>query len=54
MSDAFRQSLLNRLPMLPPTRAPWAEPAEGEEDEVVEELDGMSDLGLRYVPSCIP
>ncbi|WVQ73010.1 hypothetical protein IAR50_002573 [Cryptococcus sp. DSM 104548] len=50
MSDIFRKSVLNRLPDLPPTRAPWAdEPlAEGDEGEEVEELaeevEGIAEL----------
>ena len=45
MSDNFRQSILNRLPALPPsmapTKAPWAE---ADEDEV-EELEGEDTFG---------
>ena len=35
MSDIFRKSVLNRLPAMPPTRAPWAA-----DDDTMEELDG--------------
>lgn len=35
MSDIFRKSVLNRLPAMPPTKAPWAE-----DEDTVEELDG--------------
>jgi protein phosphatase methylesterase 1 len=49
MSDAFRKSVLNRLPRLPPTRAPWAdEPAQdghGDEEEELRGGDTMADLG---------
>ena len=51
MSDAFRKSVLNRLPRMPPTRAPWAdEPKPGEEDEeeLEEEGDSLGSLN-RYV-----
>ncbi|ODN81499.1 hypothetical protein L202_01921 [Cryptococcus amylolentus CBS 6039] len=51
MSDIFRKSLLNRLPDLPPTRAPWAdEPlAEGDDEseeveELAEESEGIGEL----------
>jgi hypothetical protein len=48
-SDLFRQSVLNRLPAMPPTAAPWATSDEEEEEEL-EELDdeeneGLSELG---------
>jgi hypothetical protein len=36
MSDLFRQSMLTRLPQLPPTRAPWAE----EDEDGMEEMQG--------------
>lgn len=55
MSDTFRKSLLNRLPPMPPTRAPWAGSSgsdEEDEDEKQEQLEGgdtMSELGQRYV-----
>ena len=50
--DLFRQSVLNRLPAMPPTRAPWA--GEDEEDidsmeELVEAEEGLS--GLAALPS---
>jgi hypothetical protein len=51
MSDAFRKSILNRLPPMAPTRAPWAPATENENmDEDEEELEGgdsMGDLGRR-------
>ncbi|TYJ57119.1 hypothetical protein B9479_002220 [Cryptococcus floricola] len=52
MSDIFRKSLLNRLPDLPPTRAPWAdEPlAEGDEQEEIEELAEESE-GIGELPA---
>jgi protein phosphatase methylesterase 1 len=36
MSDIFRKSVLNRLPAMAPTKAPWA----AEDEDAVEELDG--------------
>jgi hypothetical protein len=36
MSDIFRKSVLNRLPAMPPTKAPWA----AGDDDTMEELDG--------------
>ncbi|BEI95125.1 hypothetical protein CcaverHIS631_0100740 [Cutaneotrichosporon cavernicola] len=41
MSDEFRRSILNRLPPMAPTRAPWAEPIDDDEEE---ELDQVGDL----------
>jgi hypothetical protein len=45
-SDLFRKSVLNRLPAMPPTRAPWAEGDEDEDtlEELAEEEEGMSDI----------
>ena len=42
MSEEFRKSIVNRLPRLPPTRAPWADEVEGE--EVLGEEDELGDL----------
>jgi len=53
MSDTFRQSMLQRLPAMPPpmapTKAPWAE---HDEDEL-EELEGEDTMGSlgAYVSS---
>jgi hypothetical protein len=61
MSDTFRRSLLNRLPPMPPTRAPWAlAPSAGgeyddDDDDEEEQLEGgdtMSELGQKWV--CFP
>ena len=41
MSDIFRKSVLNRLPAMPPTKAPWA----GDDEDPVEELDGDDEEG---------
>ncbi|CAK9784011.1 hypothetical protein CC85DRAFT_268296 [Cutaneotrichosporon oleaginosum] len=41
MSDEFRRSILNRLPPMAPTRAPWAEKTDDDEEE---ELDGVGEL----------
>lgn len=45
-SDLFRKSVLNRLPAMPPTRAPWAEGDEDEDtmEELAEEEEGLSDI----------
>ncbi|WVR07798.1 hypothetical protein IAU60_004841 [Kwoniella sp. DSM 27419] len=51
MSDAFRKAMANKLPQLPPTRAPWAEPEEGDEtEELEEEADGLGQLGQMLPP----
>lgn len=50
MSDIFRKSVLNRLPQLPPTRAPWAEPAEGD-GEGEEELEDGDIMDLASGPN---
>ncbi|GMK55005.1 hypothetical protein CspeluHIS016_0200610 [Cutaneotrichosporon spelunceum] len=42
MSDEFRRSILNRLPQMVQTRAPWAEPTNDEDEE--EELDEVGEL----------
>lgn len=47
MSDLFRKAALSRLPAMPPTRAPWADPLEGEEGE--EKLDELGSLGTESV-----
>lgn len=59
MSDTFRKSVLNRLPPMPPTRAPWAlAPSAGgeyDDDDEEEQLEGgdtMSELGQKWV--CVP
>ncbi|OWT37308.1 protein phosphatase methylesterase 1 [Cryptococcus neoformans] len=46
MSDMFRKSVLNKLPQLPPTRAPWADEPElvEETDEEDEQLDNIGEL----------
>lgn len=52
MSEEFRKSVLNRVPPLPPTRAPWAEANEAddeEEEEMEEGLGEMAQLGARWV-----
>lgn len=56
MTDNFRKAMLNRLPAMPPpmapTRAPWAERDEDEDE--IEELEGedtFGDLGASYVRS---
>ena len=50
MSEEFRKSMLSRLPAMPPTRAPWAEPVEGDEEEELDEgLNGLGDLDARFV-----
>jgi protein phosphatase methylesterase 1 len=49
MSDIFRKSLLNRLPPMAPTAAPWAEDDEDIVEELHEEdeaMDGLGDLGI--------
>ncbi|KAI9635323.1 putative structural constituent of ribosome [Dioszegia hungarica] len=53
MSDTFRKAMLNRLPPVAPTRAPWAAGnAEGmdEDQEELEEGDSMAELG-QSLPS---
>ncbi|WVO21083.1 protein phosphatase methylesterase 1 [Cryptococcus decagattii] len=49
MSDMFRKSMLNKLPQLPPTRAPWADEPDvediDEEDEENEQGDAIGELG---------
>lgn len=43
---------MNRLPRLPPTRAPWADeadPTETDEQEELDDEDGLGDLALRYI-----
>lgn len=52
MSDMFRKSVLNKLPQLPPTRAPWADEPElvEETDEEDEQLDNIGELKPMYVP----
>jgi protein phosphatase methylesterase 1 len=47
MSDEFRRSILNRLPPMAPTRAPWAEPTDNDEEE---ELDDVAELASAWVP----
>lgn len=48
MSDEFRRSILNRLPPMAPTRAPWAEPqVPADEDEEEELADEVGDLSSR-------
>lgn len=52
MSEEFRKSILNRLPAMEATRAPWADPpvaqVEREEDDEEEELlDELNPLGPR-------
>lgn len=60
MSDEFRRSIINRLPPMAPTRAPWADPipGAGDDDEEEELADEVGDLGSRYVSlgstSCRP
>ncbi|WVQ81692.1 protein phosphatase methylesterase 1 [Cryptococcus sp. DSM 104549] len=44
MSDMFRKSMLNKLPQLPPTRAPWADEPEAVEELEDEEGDAVGDL----------
>ncbi|GFZ48458.1 Protein phosphatase methylesterase 1 [Saitozyma sp. JCM 24511] len=60
MSDNFRKSILNRLPRLPPTRAPWADGdgdgdgsggGDGGEQEELEGGDTMSQLGAMLPPA---
>lgn len=50
MSDMFRKSVLNKLPHLPPTRAPWADESEPIEeiDEEDEQLDGIGEFKPAY------
>lgn len=52
MSDMFRKSMLNKLPQLPPTRAPWADEPDvediDEEDEENEQGDAIGELGPVY------
>ncbi|KAK8853103.1 hypothetical protein IAR55_003804 [Kwoniella newhampshirensis] len=46
MSDTFRKAMINKLPRLPPTRAPWADqPPPNEDDEEAEELEGEDSFG---------
>ncbi|WWD19517.1 hypothetical protein CI109_103978 [Kwoniella shandongensis] len=41
MSETFRKAMINKLPQLPATRAPWAEQrTPNEDDEEAEELEG--------------
>lgn len=50
MSDTFRKAMLNRLPPMAPTRAPWAAGNVGgmdEDQEELEEGDSMAELGQR-------
>ncbi|WOO76535.1 Protein phosphatase methylesterase 1 [Vanrija pseudolonga] len=44
MSDEFRRSILNRLPPMAPTKAPWATADDDEEDDEEELADGVGDL----------
>ncbi|OCF40785.1 protein phosphatase methylesterase 1 [Kwoniella heveanensis CBS 569] len=54
MSDVFRKAMTNKLPRLPPTRAPWADEPEREvaetEDLEDEEGDSLADLGAMLPP----
>jgi hypothetical protein len=51
MSEHFRKSLLNRLPSLPPTRAPWADEPDGQSEQL-DDNEG-DDLGDLQPPSAI-
>ncbi|WVF73184.1 hypothetical protein IAT40_008003 [Kwoniella sp. CBS 6097] len=56
MSDVFRKAMSNKLPRLPPTRAPWAdepdlgETEELEEDDEDEGGDSLAELGAMLPP----
>lgn len=43
-NDLFRQSVLNRLPAMPLTKAPWAEEDEDSMEELAEAEEELSDL----------
>lgn len=43
-TDEFRKSVLNRLPPMPPTRAPWAHPDEAGAEHDDEEQEDLRDL----------
>jgi protein phosphatase methylesterase 1 len=49
-SELFRKSVLNRLPAMPPTRAPWIQDDEQGEEEM-EELDDEEGDNLGTLPS---
>jgi protein phosphatase methylesterase 1 len=46
-SELFRKSVLNRLPPMPPTRAPWVQDEEEQEEEEMEELDDEEEEGEK-------
>ncbi|WVR00357.1 hypothetical protein IAU59_007500 [Kwoniella sp. CBS 9459] len=59
MSDVFRKAMSNKLPRLPPTRAPWADEPDSEEGggdaaeelmEDEEEGDSLAELGAMLPP----
>ncbi|EIW71846.1 hypothetical protein TREMEDRAFT_28267 [Tremella mesenterica DSM 1558] len=43
MSDIFRKAVIAKLPNLPPTRAPWAEPMDDDDDEEIDYLGELDD-----------
>lgn len=43
-TDEFRKSIMNRLPPMAPTRAPWAQPNDGGDVEEEEEQEDLRDL----------
>lgn len=51
MSDTFRQAMLNKMPRLPPTRAPWADEPPADEQEELEDELGALGLGPNAASS---
>ncbi|RXK39440.1 hypothetical protein M231_03273 [Tremella mesenterica] len=43
MSDIFRKAVIAKLPKLPPTRAPWAEPMDDDDDDEIDYLGELDD-----------
>lgn len=57
MSDEFRRSILNRLPPMAPTKAPWATDGDDDEEEEEELADSLGELGnpsSRNAPTFTP
>ncbi|KAL1413723.1 Protein phosphatase methylesterase 1 [Vanrija albida] len=53
MSDEFRRSILNRLPPMAPTKAPWAT-EDDEEEELADELGDLVPPPSRAAPALAP
>lgn len=51
MSDEFRRSIINRLPPMEATRAPWAQDSQddNEEEELADEVGDLSQARYRAV-----